>query len=145
MEISENNLKKFVGIKFEYGKCSSYSCDCFGLFLLILKEHSKNQELYNSLHNVFYQSFYNQPLCFEKMHQMLLHCTTNSHNNHNTLVVIQIKNRLHCGIIFLSQGFPNGTPMALHSLEKHGVVITSLERFFEFGTEIARFELEKML
>jgi hypothetical protein len=141
MKISENNLKKFVGIKFEYGKCSMYSCDCFGLFLLILKEHSQNQELYNSLHNVFYQSFYNQLFCFEKMNKMLLHCKTNSHNNHNTLVVIQIKNRLHCGIIFLSQG----VPIALHSLEKHGVVLTSLERFFEIGTEIARFELDTML
>ena len=142
MIINEENVDEFLGIKFEYGKSSNISCDCFGLFLLILKKYSKNKMLYNEINQIFCWFFYNQNLCFEKINEKLLHYKTfDVQNNANLLVVIKIKKRLHCGIVF----WYKNNLMVLHAFEKHGVVLTNYERFFGFGNEIARYNMKLML
>ena len=143
MTVNENIAKQFVGIRFEYGKSSHHSCDCFGLFLLILQKYSTQNTIYGNIHSIFTQLFYNQQRCFEKINQILLPYSTDSGdtNSQNVLVVIKIGKRLHCGIIFDYQS----NKMILHASEKNGVIISNYQRFFEFGTEIARYNIDKML
>ena len=142
MIINEQNVDEFVGIKFEYGKYSSVSCDCFGLFLLILQKYSSKTMLCNEINAIFCQFFCNQALCFEKINEKLLpYKIFDVKNNEDLLIVMKIKKRIHCGILFSCKG----EQMVLHAFEKHGVVLTNCERFFAFGIEIARYNMKLML
>jgi len=133
------NYLEWIGTPFGYGKFhKQISCDCFGLFIGILYEKYPNNKMVKEVLEIFVE-LYDKPLiCFANIHDILQkHSTKLTNILPNELIILQKFQCFHCGITVARRN----EIYVLHACEKHGVILTSLQRFLMFGRIFEKYEI----
>ena len=125
------NYLEWIGTPFNYGKFhKQISCDCFGLFIGIVCEKYPNNIMVKEILKIFVELYHKPLICFAKIHDILQKYSTKLGKIlPNELIVLKKNHHFHCGITVIC----SNEIYVLHACEKHGVLLTSLQRFLLFG------------
>ena len=133
------NYLEWIGTPFNYGKLhKQISCDCFGLFVGILLEKYPNNKTVKEILKIFVELYHKPLICFTKIHDILHKYSTKlTKILPNELIVLKKNHHFHCGITIMY----NNEIYVLHACEKHGVILTSLQRFLLFGMILEKYKI----